>query len=187
MEEGNYIQSKETAENLKNEANKEYSKGHYNLAIEKYTQGIYSCPKEENRLLSILHSNRAACHINLDNLDAGLIDSNDAIQFDNEYPKGYLRRFTILEKKEKWHDALKDINKAFELDENLKVDQKLVARQKRVEKLSSELFEKEKGEMLGKLKDFGNMVLGKVGLSLDNFQVEKNPDSGSYNIQFKQN
>ena len=58
---------------------------------------------------------------------------------------------------------------------------------RRVKKESEDLFEKEKKEMIDKLKDLGNFVLGKVGLSLDNFKVEQNPETGSYNIQFQQN
>lgn len=38
--------------------------------------------------------------------------------------------------------------------------------------------EKEKEEMIGQLKDIGNKLLGLVGLSLDNFKVEKDPNGG---------
>lgn len=38
----------------------------------------------------------------------------------------------------------------------------------------------------GKLKDLGNTVLGKFGMSLDNFKAEKDPNTGSYSINFKQ-
>lgn len=40
--------------------------------------------------------------------------------------------------------------------------------------------------MTGQLKGLGNMILGKFGLSLDNFKMEKN-EQGSYSVQFQQN
>ena len=43
--------------------------------------------------------------------------------------------------------------------------------------------EQEKEEMMGKLKDLGNTVLGKFGLSLDNFAVNQQ-ENGSYSINF---
>ena len=38
----------------------------------------------------------------------------------------------------------------------------------------------------GKLKDLGNTLLGKVGLSLDNFKAVQDPSTGSYSISFQQ-
>ena len=38
----------------------------------------------------------------------------------------------------------------------------------------------------GKLKELGNTVLGKFGMSLDNFKADKDPNTGSYSINFKQ-
>ena len=38
----------------------------------------------------------------------------------------------------------------------------------------------------GKLKDLGNTLLGKVGLSLDNFKAVQDPATGSYSISFQQ-
>lgn len=38
----------------------------------------------------------------------------------------------------------------------------------------------------GKLKELGNTVLGKFGMSLDNFKADKDPKTGSYSINFKQ-
>ena len=38
----------------------------------------------------------------------------------------------------------------------------------------------------GKLKELGNGILGKFGMSLDNFKAEKDPTTGSYNISFQQ-
>lgn len=46
-------------------------------------------------------------------------------------------------------------------------------------------MEKQKDEMLGKLKDLGNGLLGKFGLSLDNFKSVQDPKTGSYSVNFQ--
>ena len=39
---------------------------------------------------------------------------------------------------------------------------------------------------MGTLKTMGNALLGKLGLSLDNFKAVKDPATGSYSISFEQ-
>lgn len=46
--------------------------------------------------------------------------------------------------------------------------------------------DKMKDEMIGKLKDLGNTLLGKFGMSLDNFKAEQDPNTGGYSIKFAQ-
>ena len=41
-------------------------------------------------------------------------------------------------------------------------------------------------EMLGKLKDIGNSILGNFGISLDNFKMTPN-GQGGYSIQYQNN
>ena len=57
----------------------------------------------------------------------------------------------------------------------------------RLEPLAKAQQEQEMNEMIGKLKDLGNSILGKFGLSTDNFKVQKDEKTGSYSINFQQN
>lgn len=46
------------------------------------------------------------------------------------------------------------------------------------------MIEIETAEVMGKFKDLGNSILGKFGMSLDQFQFQQN-ESGSYNLSMK--
>jgi hypothetical protein len=39
--------------------------------------------------------------------------------------------------------------------------------------------------LAAKLKDLGNSVLGRFGMSVDNFKAVKDPNTGSYSIQLQ--
>lgn len=43
-----------------------------------------------------------------------------------------------------------------------------------------------KNEVLGNLKNLGNMFLGKFGINLDNFKLNQNQD-GTYNVNYQNN
>jgi len=56
---------------------------------------------------------------------------------------------------------------------------------KRLEKENEEKMSKLKDEALGKLKDLGNSILGNFGMSLDNFKMTQDPNSGGWNISMQ--
>merc|ERR1712146_877300 len=140
-------------------------------AREAYSEALYLTPSTETKDRAVLFCNRAACLQKLSRWEDVIEDCRKAIELDPNYAKAYHRRSAAYEALNKWHDANEDLKKVIELDPGMR---------------AKEQFEKDKEEMMGKLKDLGNMVLGKFGMSCDNFKCEKDPDSGSYSIKFQQ-
>ena len=116
-----------------------------------------------------------------------ILDTTHAIDLDEGYIKAYMRRSVAFEELERLEEALADVKKVVELDASLLAsDRAFRQRAERLEKVVQERQEKLKEETMEKLKDVGNSLLGHFGLSLDNFKMEQNPDTGSYNISFNQ-
>lgn len=69
-----------------------------------------------------------------------------------------------------------------ELDSSLSVYRR---RRAELAKKIEERNEKLKQEMLGKLKEVGNKILGKFGMSVDNFKMVQDPETGGYSIKFE--
>lgn len=79
-------------------------------------------------------------------------------------------------------EAVEDMKKVVELEPTASHKKELT----RVEKVQAEHFEKQKEEMLGTLKTFGNKILGNFGLSTDNFKMTPQ-EGGGYSVNFEQN
>jgi hypothetical protein len=110
-------------------------------------------------------------------------DCSEAVTLDATYVKAYMRRATAHEALKQYVAAHDDYAKVVELDP---AAASAAASRQRVAPLAEQERERQKEEMLGKLKDLGNSLLGRFGLSLDNFAAQQDPATGSYSINFKQ-
>ncbi|MCL7033598.1 hypothetical protein MKW94_030021 [Papaver nudicaule] len=108
---------------------------------------------------SICHANRAACFSNLGRYEETVKECNKALDLNHAYMKALIRRGRLTK--------------------SLNTSKKLTLR---LEPLAAEKREKMKEEMIGKLKEMGNSVLGRFGMSIDNFKAVKDPTTGSYSL-----
>eukprot|EP01084_Bolivina_argentea_P268246 455554_1 len=177
----------ETALQHKTEGNKYYKLAQYDEALYEYTQAIKYCPLTEDKekeYMSIFYGNRAACYIALEEWKDAIDECTESIEYNDKYIKAYWRRAKSYEKLSKYFDAKTDYEKILDIDPNHEISK---ANLNRIEPLVQKQFEEQKEEVIDKLKGGANWLLGKVGLSLDNFETQQNPETGAYNIQFKQN
>ena len=71
---------------LKEEGNKYFREKQYDKAINFYTMAI-----EKDATDPTFFSNRAQCHLKLENFGSALQDSNSAIKLDPNFTKAYYR------------------------------------------------------------------------------------------------
>ncbi|KAG5317636.1 TTC1 protein, partial [Pseudoatta argentina] len=176
---------KSEAETLKQAGNELFKNGEYVRAISQYTQGLQTCPLAYSKERSILYANRAAAKAKCQTeKDSAITDCTKAIELNSSYVKAYIRRAQLYEETEKLDEALEDYKKVLTFDSNHPEANHAL---RRLPPLINERNENLKAEMLGKLKDLGNMVLKPFGLSTNNFELEKDPNSGGYSVKFHQN
>ncbi len=173
--------SLEEALSFKERGNEHFKAAQFESAIECYTSAIAAAPLDATER-AVFFANRAACYAKIGEHDGVVEDCTEALSVQPEYTKALLRRAHAKEQLDQPHEALEDAKRALELEpDNKEAD----AAVKRLEVVSAAKLEKQKDEMLGQLKDLGNSVLGRFGMSLDNFKAEKDPNTGSYNISFQ--
>ncbi|XP_041988892.1 tetratricopeptide repeat protein 1-like [Aricia agestis] len=171
------------AEQLKVAGNEAFKVGEYERSIEKYTEALKVCPLQFSQQRSVLYCNRSAAKMKMEKYKVAIKDCSKAIELDDKYLKAYYRRAQSYEATEKLDECLADYKKILELDPSHKEASSAVVR---LPPLIEERNEKLKTEMLGKLKDLGNMILKPFGLSTENFKLEQDPESKGYKINFKQ-
>lgn len=168
---------------LKTQGNNEFKEEKYLESANFYTKAIKICPKKYPVDRSVLFANRAAAKAKLGRNKSAVEDCSKAIELNDKYLKAYLRRAALYEESDKLDECLADYKKILELDPRHK---EALQAQIRLPPKINERNEKLKTEMLGKMKDLGNLFLKPFGLSTDNFQVNQDPSTGSYSVNFKQ-
>ncbi|NXP28587.1 TTC1 protein, partial [Scytalopus superciliaris] len=169
---------------LKEKGNEQFKKGDYGEAEDSYTKALQICPACFQKDRAVLFSNRAAAKMKQDKTEAALTDCTKAVELDPHYIRALLRRAELYEKTEKLDEALEDYKAVLEKDPSVHQAREACMR---LPRQIEERNEKLKKEMLGKLKDLGNLVLRPFGLSTENFQIKQDSSTGSYSINFVQN
>lgn len=178
------LANKEKSDLIKADGNQAFKDGDYEKSIDLYTEGLKICPVDYNTERSILYGNRGAAKIKLDLKESAIDDCSKSIEFNTNYIKPYIRRAKLYEETDKLDESLEDYKKVLELEPGNSEARDAILR---LPPKINERNEKLKEEMMGKLKDLGNMFLKPFGLSTNNFQMEQNPSTGSYSVNFKQN
>jgi tetratricopeptide (TPR) repeat protein len=150
-------------------------------SISEYSSAIAYCPNDEENKdnLGIFLGNRAAAYFAVEEYDQVIEDCSRSLQSKPDYVKVLIRRSQAYEKKEDYDKALEDARRVRELDAAYS---KIADTVRRLEKLNDEKINKMKDEALGKLKDLGNSILGNFGMSLDNFKMTQDPNTGGWSI-----
>lgn len=179
------VRTSKRALELKEQGNAAFKAQQYWDAIELYSDALDYAPESEDFLANkaVFLNNRAACFLQLEQLEDVVEDCTDALAHDPRYVKAYMRRAKAHERLEDHDSALADLAKVVEIDPGFRAG---VLEHARMEAFVKDKNEKLKDEMMGKLKDLGNTVLGKFGMSLDNFNAVQDPNTGSYSISFGQ-
>jgi len=133
---------------------------------------------EESALASQLYANCALCWVKKGQHTTATPLLNRAIQHDEKYAKAYYRRGECHLVTENYSQAHGDFTKAQELGHK---DPQLAANIQ----ISKQKTDEQMAKAMGDLKQLGNTILGKFGLSLDNFKMEKDPNTGGYSVQFQ--
>lgn len=164
----------EHALQAKEAGNTYYRNGDYPSALDQYTRAAsstHSAPDD----LAIAFANRAAVYLKLELYKETIANASRALELKPGYVKALLRRKEARVKLREFRAALDD---AKELGDDAEV--------KRLQRMAEEKEKKDAKEAMDGLKELGNSILGNFGMSLNDFSVDKDPNTGSYSVSMKQ-
>ncbi|KAG5513876.1 hypothetical protein PMAC_000498 [Pneumocystis sp. 'macacae'] len=177
------------AEKHKLNGNEMFRQAFFDAAIASYQKALNICSPNAKNQRAIYHANIAACYIRQELWDQAVDACTQALKEDPSYVKAMHRRAQANEKIATWSSLNAALLDYENIEKGLPQTSPILKSIKEsISKLKSKLSEaqeKEKAQMLGQLKTLGNNILGKFGLSTDNFKVIKNPQTGGYSISFQ--
>ena len=164
------------------EAGELYKAQKYIEALNMYSLLLKDAKRAKlNEQLVILYCNQGICFNKLNDKDKALESFSSALKLNDKYAKALANRMLLYNAKGDYIEAYDDFKRLKEIDQKLfsnyaHMDGDLCAK--------AEVKKKEMtDEMLGKLKEMGNSILGNFGISLDNFKMIPN-GQGGYSIQY---
>jgi tetratricopeptide (TPR) repeat protein len=104
-------------------------------------------PQEHGNKLAVYYCNRAASLLHMERYDDAIKDCDVSLLLNSKYTKAFVRRSVAYEKSERTEDALRDAQKALELEPKNAATRKSVAR---LQKIEDARLEKLKDETMGK-------------------------------------
>ncbi|KAL7193598.1 hypothetical protein ACSBR2_025242 [Camellia fascicularis] len=172
------------ANDAKLDGNRLFGDGQYEEALMRYEIALQVAPEMPSsvEIRSICHANRAICFFKLGKNEDTIKECTKALELNPNYVKALRRRGETHEKLEHFEEAIADMKKILELDQSDVQARRTI---QRLKPLAAEKREKMKQEMIDKLKEMGNSVLGRFGMSIDNFKAVQDPSTGSYSISFQ--
>ncbi|KAL0206933.1 hypothetical protein P9112_012644 [Eukaryota sp. TZLM1-RC] len=181
---------------LKDEANMLFKSNDLDNALDLYKKSLQHldcCPQEPSDdsnfptyipehapLAAIVHNNMSLCYLKQNQYNEALKHSSVAIRDDAAKPKALYRQGMALAGLERYREAVTSLTEHKSLMAESNVDSLI----SRFETLAQEQEERQKKEAIDKLKDLGSSILGKFGLSLDNFKLQQD-SQGGYSVQFQ--
>ncbi|CAI2379123.1 unnamed protein product [Moneuplotes crassus] len=170
------------AQDYKVQGNEMYKAEEYLEALDFYNKAIYYCPDEDETQLAIFYHNKGMTLCKMGRNDEALKAFECAINHNKDYLKARWHKLRLHKEKEEYTEAKEEAKIIFE--KNPKFNH-IAKEMQELEKLEKEKLDKMKDEVLGNLKSLGNSILGKFGMSLDNFKLNQNSD-GTYNVSMGQ-
>lgn len=177
----------EEAKKAKDEGNDLYRDKRYDESIELYSRAIFLCPDDETKanqeLKATFYGNRSAAYFILKQYDLVVLDCTSALELKQDYVKVLIRRMQAYEKLDKLEECLHDAKSIKEIAPTYPQINLIIHR---LQVKYDERMEAMKEEALGKLKDLGNQCLGYFGMSLDDFKMQQDANTGSWSISMGQ-